>query len=190
MKKNLLALSATVLCLSSGVANAEPYVLAGFGTGHINVDCSGFGTCDNNGTAYKLIGGWELARGWAVELGYLGFGKSTTQGYGGSSEIKASAVTLGAAYQVAFGHSAWGLNTRLGVADVKTEVNAVGLNNYSNFVVYTDSQTKAKLYAGVGVNYAVALHTRIELGIDLSQAQYQNQKGGTQALTLGVRQSF
>src|SRR6266404_8072892 len=67
-----------------------------------NVDCSGF-SCDTKDTAFRILGGYQINRNFAAELGYHDLGKVTFSAPGVSGNIKASAAELVglAAYPVA-----------------------------------------------------------------------------------------
>src|SRR5262245_21225466 len=59
--------------------------------------CTGlpaFVSCDEKDSAWKIFGGYQLNRNFAVELGYAGLGKSAASGGGVSAEIEASAFDI------------------------------------------------------------------------------------------------
>lgn len=85
-----------------------------------------------------------------MEAGHISFGKFRAAEGAASVALKPTAFTLGGAYALPLGIG-WGLNVRLGVAQVKTKGDAVvGRLNGS------DSQSKTKVYAGMGVSYALS----------------------------------
>jgi len=185
MSKIAIAVAAAMAGLVSTGAMAQAYVSGGAGFGHANFDCSGATTCDNNDTAFKFVGGYGFGNGLAAEVGYIAFGKATASDATVSAEVKATAVTVGVAYQVAFGKD-WGANFRLGIASMKTAVSGtvVGLGSAS------DSETNTTPYVGAGVTYAVSKAVKFGLGADFSRAEYAGEKADVRALTFNVRFDF
>jgi len=70
--------------LSGGISNAD-------------IDCSGAATCHRNGTAFKLIGGWNINDGLAAEVTYASLGTAKIADSGVSVDVKGSYVGLGLA---------------------------------------------------------------------------------------------
>src|SRR5437660_8728072 len=56
-------------------------------------DCAGFSSCDTKAAAFGILGGYQINRNFAAELGYHDFGRVTLSGPG-SGNIKASAAEL------------------------------------------------------------------------------------------------
>jgi hypothetical protein len=185
MKKIALTLIAASATLLSTGAFAQGYVSAAVGQSKVDLGCSGAETCDSTGTAFKLVGGYPLGNGWAGELGYINFGKAKAADAGDSLELKANAITLGAAYQFQFS-PAFGANFRLGVGAIKTKASATlaGIGSGS------ESETKAKPYFGLGLNYALSKTTKLELGADFTKAEIEGEKEDVRAVTFGVRFDF
>ena len=83
-KKVLLAamLGAAVMAapaVSMAQARGETGWYAGITLGQSdfkNVDCSGF-SCDKKDTAFRILGGYQINRNFAAELGYHDLGKMT-----------------------------------------------------------------------------------------------------------------
>jgi len=70
------------------------YVGASVGQSKAKVaDCAGFSSCDTKAAAFGILGGYQLNRNFAAELGYHDFGRVTLSGPG-SANIKASAAEL------------------------------------------------------------------------------------------------
>ena len=79
----------------------------------------------------------------------------------------------------------WAVSVRLGVAQVRTRVTAG-----SGAIVGSDSQRKAKLYAGPGASDAISKTVKIELGVDSTQAEYAGAKGTPSLIGLGMGCEF
>jgi outer membrane protein W len=185
MKKITIAIAAAAGSFISTGAMAQVYVSAAVGQSHVNADCSGVASCDNNDTAYRATGGYTFGNGLSAELGYISFGKAKASNPGLSAELKADAVTLGVAYRAALSPN-WGLGVRGGIASVKTTVSGT----IAAFGSGSDSQTKAQPYFGIGASYAVTSKFSIEANADFSRAQFDDEKGDVRALTLGARYAF
>ena len=70
------------------------YVGASVGQSKAKVaDCAGFSSCDTKAAAFGILGGYQINRNFAAELGYHDFGRVTLSGPG-SANIKASAAEL------------------------------------------------------------------------------------------------
>ena len=182
MKKfvtRIAVLSAGWLMCSGALA--QGYVGVASGTSKMDLDCAGAAVCDESGSAAKLVGGYEFSPGWAGELGFVDFGKTKAADSGVSVSIKAQAVTFGVAYQAQF-NPQWGLNLRLGAAQVRAKGSVAGLGSV------TDTTTKP--YVGVGLNYALSPKVRIELGADFTKGEIEGAKADVHAVTLGAKFSF
>ena len=127
MKKHAFIL-ATLIGAASAQAQAqanEPiYMTTAAGASHLNLDCTGATSCDASDVGAKLVGGYQFGNGLSFELGYIAFGKfRATDGALGLT-VKPTAFLLGGAYALPLGTD-WGLNLRLGAAQVKTKISAV-----------------------------------------------------------------
>ena len=129
-----------------------------------SVDCAGL-SCDTKDTAFRILGGYQINRNFAAELGYTDLGKVTASAGGLTDEIKSTAWELSAigSYPVASQFSVFG---RLGVyfADVKENTNFVG-----NF-----KHTNNDLTYGFGVRYDFSR----ELGVRGEWQRYSKVGGG------------
>lgn len=181
MKKQAIILAALIGAAS---AQAQVYGTVAAGASHLNVDCTGTTACDASGSGAKIVGGYAFGNGFSLEAGYVSFGKFRAADATASLEAKPSAFTLGGAFALPLGND-WGLNLRLGVAQVKTKVSAV-VGTLSG----SDSESKAKLYAGLGVTYAISQAVKLELGVDTTQAEYAGEKGNLRLVTLGATFAF
>ena len=98
LKKTTIAalLAASGLVVSSAaMAQGKPadtgfYVGATLGQSDIDFDCSPF-SCDTKDTAFRILGGYQINRNFAAEIGYHDFGKVTINGVG---DVKANAFEL------------------------------------------------------------------------------------------------
>ncbi len=59
-----------------------------------HVDCAGFSSCDTTAAAFGILGGYQVNRNFAAELGYHDFGRVTRSPPSRRDNIKASAAEL------------------------------------------------------------------------------------------------
>jgi len=191
MTKTLLTLTALVLAASAQAQSSDTapgarhsYGLLSLGQSHLSVDCSGTQTCDRNASGGKAMFGYSFGNGFALEGGYTRFGTfRASQGALGLS-AKPEALSFGGAYTAALSHD-WGLVGRLGVARVRTKLNAeVGT------LAGSDSESKTQPIAGLAINYALTPATRVELGMDTTRAQVQGERSNLRLISLGARMAF
>src|SRR5712691_628986 len=131
-------------------------------------DCAGFGSCDTKAAAFGILGGYQISRNFAAELGYHDFGRVTFSAPGVSGNIKANAselVGLGA-YPFANQFSVYG---KLGAyhAEAKLSASQAGSGSVSPKDRNTD------LTFGFGAVYDV---TR-EAGVRAEWQRYKNVGG-------------
>ena len=96
-----------VLALAAGTSVASPaaaqdlhrlYAGASIGQTTASDGCSGIIvpgiTCNDSDTAWRILGGYQIDRNFAVELGYHDFGKVKATGFGVNGEVTANAWEL------------------------------------------------------------------------------------------------
>lgn len=154
-------------------------------TCHFSVDCSGTTICDNNDTAFKVVGGYTLGKGFAAELGYVSFGKAKASDPSVSAELKAAGPTLAVAYQYQFNRE-WGGGARLGLGRMKTTMSGTvgGVGSASV------SENHTAPYYGLAANYMIGKSWKVEGGLDFSKAEVLGEKASLRAVTLGAAYAF
>ena len=175
-KKVLLAamLGAAVMAapaVSMAQARGDTGWYAGITVGQTDVkdvDCGGL-SCDKKDTAFRILGGYQINRNFAAELGYHDLGKVTFSGSGVSANIKANVwelVGIGA-YPFANQFSGYG---KLGAyhGEAKLSASIAGLGSGSL------KETNTDLTFGLGVQYDVSR----ELGIRGEWQRYGKVGGG------------
>ena len=186
MKKQML-LALAVLGFSAA-ASAQTYGSVSAGVSKQDIDCTGASTCDDKGTAFKVLGGYKFMPNLAAELGYFDFGKVRGADSGASLEAKTNGFGGGVAFHLDFNPS-WSGVARLGAARMKTKLNAT-LGGLSG----SDSDTNTALYGGLGVGYRVSPTVTIDGAWDFSKAKY-NKNGvdedwNVNAFSVGVTFGF
>ena len=123
MKKWVGGLVTVSALLLSGGVMAQGY--ASFAAGqsqHVDT-CSGFPSCDESGTAFKVVGGYNITEVLGLEIGYLDFGKAKASGFGITAELLVSALTVGGSFKANFTPDAiFGLPLPNAVPGVPAEV--------------------------------------------------------------------
>lgn len=187
MNKQAIVLAALIGAASvqAQTQTQEPiYITTAAGATHLNLDCTGTTSCDARDTGAKLVGGYQFGNGLSFEIGYIAFGKFRAADGPLAITVKPTAFLLGAAYALPLSTD-WGLNLRLGAAQVKTKISAV-----SGTLSGKDSESKVKAYAGVGLTYAISQTVKLELGADSTQSEYAGEKGNLRLVSVAATYSF
>jgi OmpA-OmpF porin, OOP family len=181
MKKQAIILAALIGAAS---AQAQIYGTVAGGSTSLDVECTGNVNCDSSDTGVKLVVGYDLGNGLSIEGGYISFGKASASLGTDSFSLKPTAFILGGAYALPFSPE-WGMNVRLGLAQVKTKgIEVFGTQSQSA------SESQASVYAGVGVTYTVSKTIKLELGLDTTQAEFGGQKGDVRLISFGATFAF
>jgi OOP family OmpA-OmpF porin len=98
MVASLLAVS---LALTAGSASAQSrsdsgwYLGATIGQSTVDIEgCGGGVDCDDKDTAWRILGGYQINRNFAVELGFHEFGDASASGPGGRIDFESNAFEL------------------------------------------------------------------------------------------------
>jgi len=193
MRKIAISLATLALAAAAQAQTSRPsgsynaahsYGLLSLGQGHLHTDCTGLNSCDRSAMGGKAVFGYAFGNGLSLEGGYTSFGKfHASRGPLGLS-ARPEALHLGGAYTANLTPE-WGLTGRLGVARVRTKLNAeVGALSGS------DSESRTQPIAGLAVNYALTPSTRLELGVDATRAQIQGERQNVRLVSLGARMAF
>jgi OmpA-OmpF porin, OOP family len=182
MKKQVL-LAAAALALSSA-ASAQVYGVVSVGSSKIKIDCAGAATCDESGTAFKLLGGYKFTPNFAIEGGYMSFGKAKAADPGISADFTVNGFGIAGAFHQDFATN-WDFVARLGLAQMKTKVNAT-LGSATG----SDSDSSAQLYGGLGINYKLTKQLSVGAAWDFSKAEFSGEKANVNAYSLGLTFGF
>ena len=143
---------------------------AGLHIGQTSVDdaCTGIGgpgvSCDDKDSAWKILGGYQFNRHFAVELGYTDLGEVSASGPGGSASVESTAFEVVAVgiFPIADKFSIYG---KLGMYRGETDASAPGVS---------ESETNNDLTFGFGVRYDFTKN----LGVRGEWQKYQDVGGG------------
>lgn len=182
--RSLLALAALTLAGSAFAADTPgAYLLLGGGTSKYDDSCAGTTACDTTGSSTKLLGGWRLGNGFAVEGVALNFGKATAAVGSLTGEFKATAYGGGVAVYGDTG--SWLFNARLGIASVKVK-GTVRQGTASA----GSSESTTSAYVGLGAGYRFTDMVSVELGYDTTKAKFGGESENVSAFTIGLGIKF
>jgi OmpA-OmpF porin, OOP family len=178
-RRRLLAAAALAL---SGAAAAQGYAVVSAGSSKVDLECGGTGlSCDESGTAFKLLGGYKFTPNFALEGGYVSFGEGTVSDGTTTIKLKTDAFVIGGALHADFSQS-WNFVARLGLAQVKTKLSATGLGS--------DSESGAQAYAGFGIGYRLTKQLSLDAALDFTKVEVGGAKDDVRALSLGLTYAF
>lgn len=179
MKKMFMAAALVAL---AGSASAQGYVGALAGLTKTSSDCLTGLSCDSTDKGYKFYGGYSLSPNFAVEVGYTDFGKLKMSGPGGRAEIHGTAFSLVGALRGQFTPDVTGV-ARLGIAAAKGKLSSTvpGLNG---------SDENMKLYAGLGIEYAMTKELKLNAAADFTTIEYEDDAGSTYIMGVGLQYGF
>lgn len=191
--KSLVAVAALALAAAASAAAPSPYYVQGaIGAGHISVPGEEGVNVDRTSFGGKATLGYKVTENFALETGYLSFGKAKASvgdadfGYNGS--LASKGFTLGVA----------------GFYPVTKEVTLVGRagalfskNKFSESVSYygetysgSESESHTVPYVGVGVEYALDKNWSVNGGVDFARVKFGGESFSGRLYTVGVGYQF
>ncbi|PXX39942.1 outer membrane beta-barrel protein [Undibacterium pigrum] len=152
IKKIPILLCATAGMLASSFASAQAYLGGSVGQNDTANYCNYSTTCDSKSTSFKVFGGYNIDKHFAVESSYFSSGKtSINSGLAlGHSEQKKTGLSLAGVYNHEFTEVFSGF-AKLGIARLKTETSY----DTSGLPGYTASYSRNNALYGVGVSYKI-----------------------------------
>jgi|SRR5687767_11914336 OmpA-OmpF porin, OOP family len=101
MYKSTVVAGCMALIATCGSAHAQVgqergwYAGASIGQSSMDIEgCGGAISCDDKDTAWRILGGYQINRNFAVELGYHQLGDAIASGPGGQVNFEATAIEL------------------------------------------------------------------------------------------------
>ncbi|MBC3919330.1 outer membrane beta-barrel protein [Undibacterium sp. CY18W] len=166
MKKLSLAIAAMAALTAHTFASAQAYTGATIGRSDQSLGCSFATTCDTKSNNFKVFGGYNIDKNFAVELAYFSLGSAnysypaSNSPYGNvaasgamfNSKVKQSGVSLAAIYKLEFNESFGGF-AKLGIANVKEEQSF----SVPGIATISDSSFRSnKALFGLGLTYKLS----------------------------------
>jgi OOP family OmpA-OmpF porin len=136
----------------------------------VDVDSTGFTSVDDTDTGFKIYGGYEFTKNFALEAGYADLGKATAEDstFPLSAAVEASAIFLDAVGTLPLTNE-FSVFGRAGIAFTKVEA-SVSVPGFGSASVKED---ETNLKFGLGAQYAftknVALRAEWERYMDLGE---------------------
>jgi OmpA-OmpF porin, OOP family len=181
LKNALVGLLA--LC-AAAASHAEPYVVASLGSSKLNLDCEDATSCDKRGTGLKLLGGYKLTPNFAIEAGYMDFGKAAAADETVSVNFENKAIVFGGAFHQDLSPD-WALAARLGLASMKSEA-----KSQAGSVSLAADETSTQLYGGLGIGYRISPKVSLEASYDFTKAELDGSKANVNMFGIGVTVAF
>ncbi len=191
MKKTSMAAFGLSLLAATGLVHAQAqaqdrggYLLGAFGKSSYNIDCEGFRQCDKSGSMTKVVAGYRMNQGLAIEGVAMNFGKATAADSGVDVDAKITAYGVGAALMFDMTPQFGGV-LRLGAASVKATATGRGFG-----ITVSESETKIKPYYGIALAYRFSKAVWFEAGYDGTSGEIEGDSGRVTGLSLGVGLRF
>ncbi|MBC3919331.1 outer membrane beta-barrel protein [Undibacterium sp. CY18W] len=188
IKKISIIVCATAGMLASSFASAQVYFGGSVGQSDKGNYCSNSTTCDSKATSYKVFGGYNIDKNFAVESSYFSAGKtSINSGLAlGRSEQKKTGFSLAGVYNYEFNEAFSGFG-KLGFARLKTDsfYDTSGLppTNYS----YTENHA---LY-GLGLAYKINANLSVRAELEVYNPKtFSNRGTSVSNLSAGLQYNF
>ena len=143
------------------------YVGACIGQSSMDIECGGPVSCDEKDTAWRILGGYQINRNFAVELGYhqLGDAKQSFSGSSGQVNLEANAIELVGIAALPLANN-FALYAKAGFYRGETE--ATGSNNLNTPI--NEKATNTDLTYGLGAQY----NFNPRLGVRAEWQRYMN----------------
>ncbi len=190
LKKNWLVSVLAVAGLMIGAsASAQVYVGATAGQAKWNDDCKGTTKCDTTSTGYKLFGGYNIDKNFAVEASYFSLGKINANGTVG--QVNASAEVKGTGFEIAgvakhdFTENFGGF-AKLGLARVKADANSV----VPGWAHFSQDTTSTQPVLGLGLTYKVSKDIALRGEFESRRVKLGGDKDTVNNFSVGVQYSF
>ena len=177
MFKKVLSASIVLAAITfSANASAQMYAGVTVGSSNWNLDCSGATTCDKSGSAFRLLGGYDLSPNVALEAGYFSVGKAKASGsllgYTGGVEMGGTGIDFSGVFKTtpAGGFSGF---AKLGLGYVRGKTDAI-----VGTVAGSHSESSVQPVVGFGALYEVSKDVSLRAEIESRQVKLVDGDGG------------
>ena len=166
-----------ILGLASALAFTSPafaqgYVGASIGKTDVKDGCTGVSapgvSCDDEDTSWKIFGGYQFNRNFALELGYADLGEVKASGPGGTATIEVTAFELVGVGMLPLGNN-FSLYGKVGLYRAETELS---VNTF--LLTGTEKESNTDLTFGIGAQFDVSK----QFAIRAEWQRYQDVGGG------------
>ena len=190
LKKSWLNISAAVTALLlSAAASAQTvpsspfYAGAEVGKGSWNDNCNSTMTCSTNSNTYKLFGGYQIDKNFAVEGSYFSLGSingsANINGALSPLRLKGTGFEIDGVYNQELTNQLTGF-AKLGVASIKTEGSGM----------ISDSTTSTQPVIGVGLKYKLTNELSLRTEFESRKVKFEGDKETVNNLSVGLQYHF
>ncbi|MBY0573480.1 MAG: outer membrane beta-barrel protein [Undibacterium sp.] len=189
MFKRQIAVLVLGMVAAVGTASAAEdfYVGGTVGQSKWNDDCKLTVKCDSTGTAYKVFGGYNVNKNFAIEASILSMGKvsAVSSSLNSRSDVKGAGFDIAGVVKHGFTDNLSGF-AKLGVARLTTtsDFSAPGMTLKS-----TDTSTTQAVY-GFGLNYSVTKEFALRAEVDSRRVKVGSDKERVNSFSLGAQYTF
>lgn len=188
-KKLVVGMIATAGFMLSAAASAQVYVGATVGKAHWNDDCKNVVSCSTSSNTYKLLGGYNIDKNFAVEASYFSLGTiSATGNVGGtnvSADMKGKGFEVSGLYKYEFTPELSGF-AKLGLASIKAE----GSGAVAGVGAYNDSTTSTQPVFGFGASYKLTKELALRGEFETRKIKFGGDKEAVNNVSVGLQYSF
>ncbi|MBC3872708.1 outer membrane beta-barrel protein [Undibacterium flavidum] len=191
LKKKLFASLMLVAGLVVGAsASAQVYVAGTVGQAKWNADCNQSGaSCDKTGNSYKVIGGYNLDKNFALEASYFSLGKmkatASSGGITGFAEAKGTGFELAGVVKRDFNDDFAGF-AKLGLARVSVDTSA----NVPSIVKMASDTNSTQPVLGFGLTYKVSKEIALRGEVETRRVKIGDEKSSVNNFSVGVQYTF
>jgi OmpA-OmpF porin, OOP family len=197
MRQAKKALVAAAALAASAAVQAQFYMGGNVGLGHVDIECGDVGDCDKNAVGFKLYGGYRFDNGWAVEAGYIDWGKAAASESLASVGLPSSVLNLdlrssgfgvGLAYFLPLSEGWTGVFRFGGVQ------NRGNLDATDGTLSVSESKGAFFAYGGLGVAYRLTPQLALAAEADFSRTRWcfdgECGSASVQLYSVGLRYAF
>lgn len=195
LKKNLLVSLLAFAGLLAGVSasaqtsTSQMYVGATVGQAKWNDDCKGTTSCDTTSNAYKLVGGYNVDKNFALEASYFSLGKISATVKSGSvtgyADGKATGFELAGVVKHNFTDEFGGF-AKMGLARVSATANA----NVPGVLSETQDTTSTQPVFGLGLTYNMTKELAVRTEFESRRVKLGSDKDRVNNFSVGMQYSF
>ncbi|MBC3884575.1 outer membrane beta-barrel protein [Undibacterium griseum] len=167
----------------------QVYMGATVGKGQWSDDCKNVVSCSTNSDTYKVFGGYNIDKNFAVEASYFSLGtisaNSSAGGVNATSEVKGKGFELAGLYKHEFTQQLSGF-AKLGIASIKAE----GSGSVAGVGVSNGSTTSTQPVFGLGATYQLTKELALRGEFETRKIKFNGDKEAVNNVSVGLQYSF
>jgi OOP family OmpA-OmpF porin len=180
-------LAASLISIAAVGVHAEgAYFGLGYGQGKIKIDSLNIPgvseSIDDKAPSYKLFGGYEISKNFAVEVGYQSFHRFNATASDTAPSILIEDTDITGLYVDAIGKlpvgGGFSMLGKLGVMQAKTEVSCLSTGNFG-LTCPGASANSTNFRLGLGIEYAATKSAAIRIDLERTSKVGKEESTGT-----------